>query len=209
MSLLSDVEIQRHMAESRIVIYPYSAKRLNTDSYDLSLGRYFYRYLPLGERRPHEMSRGEGFELVDALDAGGIWLEPGERVLAHSQEVAGGRAVDGLAVTTHIQATSTAARHGITAVQCAGWGDVGFINIWTLEVMNHTRDRLWLPVGAIIAQVCFTSLPTPRAHYGVDGRGQYQDIDPYEEGETILRAWRPENMLPGPLKTTEVVDAIE
>lgn len=219
MTLLTDAEIKKHMDWGSIVISPFRAERLNTDSYDLELGPWFWRYTRELNRRPSRMSRGQGFELVDARGDGGLWLAAGERVLGHSVEVAGGRVArvpeyverrfgmqvvhkeHDVAVTTHLQATSTAARHGISACMCAGWGDVGFVNVWTLEISNHTHDRLWLPVGALIAQIAFTRVAVPDATY-TQITGQYQPVGA-NTVDDIRRAWAPESMLPGPLKVRE------
>jgi len=178
---------------------------MNTDSYDLELGPFFWRYTSLVERQPARMARGEGFELEDArdnafnpLDGAGIWLQPGERVLGHTVEIAGGRVAGDVAVTTHLQATSTAGRHGITACECAGYGDVGFWNIWVLEITNNTRDAMFLPVGAIIAQVAFTQVAVPGHEYGqITGNYQPRDVSTPDD---VRRAWRPEHMLPKTLK---------
>lgn len=198
MTLLSDVAIRRHMGHGSIVIDPFRPERLNTDSYDLELGPYFWRYARQLNRRPADMDRGLGFELVDAREAGGLWLAPSERVLGHSVEVAGGRVANGKAVTTHLQATSTAARHGITACMCAGWGDVNFWNIWVFELENRTFDRMWLPVGAIVAQIAFSEVEVPDRVY-TQITGQYQPSEA-KTVDDVRRAWTPESMLPGPLK---------
>jgi dCTP deaminase len=223
MTLLSDVAIKRHMEYGSIVIEPFRPERLNTDSYDLELGPYFYRYHPELRRKPQDLKRGEGFDLVDGRPEGGIWLHPGERVLGHTVEIAGGRigekpnphymdSIEPLnkmmgtptpktapvAVTTHLQATSTAGRHGFTVCECAGWGDVGFVNIWTLEIQNKLSCQQFLPIGALIAQVAFSQVETPSAEYG-DITGQYQPKDAVT-AEEIREAWSPKNMLPGPLK---------
>ncbi len=42
-SLLSDTGILRHMKAGSIVIEPFSRESLSTSSYDVTLGRYFFR----------------------------------------------------------------------------------------------------------------------------------------------------------------------
>lgn len=215
MTLLIDRHIRKHLEWGSVVIEPFRSDRLNTDSYDLELGPWFWRYADKTRRRPADGV--EGFELHDARDAGGIWLAPNERVLGHTVEIAGGRQAVRpanwlrgetppagqtgvpVAVTTHLQATSTAARHGITACMCAGWGDVGFVNIWTLEIENRTPTRLFLPIGSIIAQICFTEVESPAVYYG-RGTGQYMHEDPSVDARTLRESWTPRLMLPGKLK---------
>lgn len=223
MTLLSDKGILRHMELGSIVIEPFRAARMNTDSYDLELGPFFWRYERMINRRPANLKRGKGFDLFDAREAGGINLLPGERVLGHSVEIAGGRTVEikpvspalddmvklmsgdkvenKVAVTTHLQATSTAGRHGLTACECAGYGDVGFVNIWVFEITNNLRDAMFLPVGAIIAQIAFTVVAPPSSEYGAI-TGNYQPTGVTTPAD-IRAAWTPESMLPKPLKVRE------
>lgn len=211
MTLLSNTAIRRHMDYGSVVIDPFRPERMNTDSYDLELGPYFWRYARNGPREPALMERGVGFVFESAAESGGIWLAAGERVLGHSVEIAGGRlgrrSVDhvlggeeAVAVTTHLQSTSTAARHGITACMCAGYGDVGFVNVWTFEIENRTRDELFLPVGSIIAQIAFTEVDVPAGLYE-DHSGNYASAG-YDVVD-IRRTWTPESMLPKPLKVRD------
>ena len=207
MTLLSDSAVLRHLDYGSIVIEPFDPTRLNTDSYDLELGPFFWRYDRMLNRRPADMAKGKGFTLVDAREDGGVWLDPGERVLGHSVEIAGGTVgippdqtgtPVPVAVTSHLQATSTAGRHGLTVCECAGWGDVGFVNIWTFEITNKLFDRMWLPVGAIVAQVAFSQVEVPTAQYSAKGGHTYvlDTLDP----EEIRAKWTPDNMLPKALK---------
>lgn len=145
--------------------------------------------------------------------ARGFYLAAGERVLAHSREIAGGRLVEVReieqvgahrvprirrhAVTTEIHATSTAARIGLSVCQCAGWGDVGYLAPWTLELHNHSPRSLWIPVGAVLAQVSFDEVEPILEGTSYEVKGSYQqEADP----RAILAAWKPEMMLPKRLK---------
>lgn len=219
MTLLSDTDIIRHLDTGAVVIDPFLPERLNTDSYDLELGPWFWRYERMLNRRPANMERGRGFELVDAREAGGIWLASGERVLGHSVEVVGGTVVaasvvdrqmsfvpETVAVTTHLQATSTAGRHGLSACMCAGYGDVGFVNIWTLEISNLTEDRMFVPVGAVICQIAFTRVTPPRSTYQ-DKTGNYAPT--FVSAENVRGLWTPRDMLPKPLKVRDTWEECE
>lgn len=215
MSLLSNTGILRHMNETgAIVIEPFNREQLNNVSYDLTLGDTIARYR-FEERgtawTPSKECASDAFRLFPAghraeVAGAGWWLGHGERVLGHSREIAGGRVVSTkagrvqskrVAVTTHLQATSTAARIGISVCQCAGWGDIGFISPWTFEIQNHSPRPLWLPVGAVLAQVVFHEVEPP-----LEGTS-YEQIGSYQQGAdpvAIRAAWTPDKMLPKRLK---------
>ncbi len=207
--LLSDVEIKKHMKWGSVVIDPFVPQRLNNASYDLSLGPWVARYKEVdGVIRPHESS--DLFELFDSSDDGGYVLQPGERVLGHTREAAGGTVGkrpkdwrqgergDGdilLAVNSNIHATSTAQRIGISVCMDAGWGDVGFVYPWTLEITCHAPYPVFLPVGAIICQITFEQVSVPERMY--TQQGSYMSEEP----------WRPEMMLPKTMKVASAPNA--
>lgn len=170
-----------------IVIEPFNEAQLNTVSYDITLGDWVARYkrndagLRFGIDTPE-------FALEKTWD--GHWLEPGERVLGHTRERVGGRVsrrphFKPYAATTELRATSTFARWGLTVCGDAGWGDVGFVNFWTLEITNHNPSRVFLPIGSVIGQIVFHAVPPPS---GAD----YSEAGNYNSGEE----WDPRDMLP-------------
>ena len=61
-------------------------------------------------------------------------------------------------------------RSNITICRDAGWGDIGFISRWTLEITNNNRCPLILPVGKRIGQIIFFYTGTPNKPY----EGKYQ-----------------------------------
>jgi hypothetical protein len=55
-----------------------------------------------------------------------------------------------------MKARSTWGRNFITVCKCAGWGDVGYVNRWTMEIANSSRNKhIPLVVGRRIAQIVF------------------------------------------------------
>ncbi|MCI0566484.1 deoxycytidine triphosphate deaminase, partial [bacterium] len=120
-----------------------------------------------------------------------IVLKPGETILAHTNEFIGGRR----RVTTMMKARSSLGRNFIEVCKCAGWGDVGYINRWTMEITNNSKNyTIPLVVGRRIAQIVFFDTGDIRdaaADYARDGK--YQSATNIEE---IKRAWKPEVMLP-------------
>src|SRR5690348_8641441 len=44
----------------------------------------------------------------------------------------------------------------ISVMQCAGWGDIGYVNRWTMEITNNSRHySIPLVVGRRCAQIVF------------------------------------------------------
>jgi deoxycytidine triphosphate deaminase len=76
----------------------------------------------------------------------------GETILAHTNEFIGGRET----VTTMMKARSSMGRNFIEVCKCAGWGDIGYVNRWTMEITNNSRFySIPLVVGRRIAQIVF------------------------------------------------------
>ena len=189
MSILSAPAIAAERKSGNIVIEPYDPAQLNNTSYDVRLGKWYFMEKSKGFFHPEDISGWEGpYEIPSVLR-----LEPGECFLMHTQEFIGGVRD----ITTMIKAKSTTGRHNISVCMCAGWGDIGFANRWTLEVKNHSRPNpAFLKVGQRIAQIVFMRT-TPlgdfpdylkTGRYALDVRGKT-----YEELE---KAWIPEMMLP-------------
>lgn len=230
MSLLSNTDIQRMRGIGAVVIDPFVPAHLNNTSIDLTLGDHFARYRD--KRTFFDLAREDPAEMFTLEEAGekagfqgrGIYLDAGERVLGHSNEIAGGtvvpcptcggtgQAIVGagqvpcldcmlsgkIAVTSQLHATSTAGRIGLTVCQCAGFGDVGYLDRWTLEIQNHGELGLWLPVGAVLCQVSFYRVAPPieGTEYTKTGRYAQQYRDPAD----IHRHWSPDRMLPKRVK---------
>lgn len=124
-----------------------------------------------------------------ALDDQVIVLGPGENILAHTTEFIGGNQ----SIDTAMQARSSMGRSHITVCRCAGWGDPGYINRWTMEITNNSVDHpVILVVGRRVAQIVFWEVAPVQEQYGA-ARSKYQDgIDL----DTVKKNWRPEGMLP-------------
>lgn len=202
--LLSDVEIVERMKQGSIVIEPFNEAQLNNVSYDLTLGNNFAFHndvLLFKDVRDHNTNwflepKGD-FEVLN-VDKG-VLLRPQQRCLAHSREYVGGTISNwrpSISVTSYLQATSTAARLGLSACLCAGWGDVGYINRWTFEIYNFSPKPILLPVGGVLAQICFEEVTTPHRIYGKH-QGSYQVGTNLEQ---IKANWSPDMMIPKKMK---------
>ena len=156
---LSNRRILEAKAVGDIVIHPFHRENLATSSYDVTLGEYFYREQPSKYNHSlyniwaqdhmehvwgaHKVERAELAREVFKkynFDWDGIapndrviLLRPGETILAHTNEFIGGRNH----ITTMMKARSSLGRSFIEVCKCAGWGDVGYVNRWTMEITNN------------------------------------------------------------------------
>lgn len=223
MSVASNVDIRRGIAQGNIILRPMIDDNIRGSSIDLTLGEWYYRcgsntgstfYNPFD---PESVDRffGEPKQAKWELDEHGdpfpgipeehpvILLQPGERILAHTHEFAG---VIGNQ-TSEIRARSSWGRNGITVCMCAGWGDPGYFDRWTLEIQNHNRLAVPLPAGERVAQLIVHQTGQVQGQYGESGKYQ-ASTDP----DIVIAEWRPQDMLPRsyrdqrklPLPVTEV-----
>jgi dCTP deaminase len=222
MSVLSDCDIKSRLGDS-VVINPFNLANVNTSSYDVTLGRfYFIEHKPsFWPRRPiyniweeshvnriwgkpksalpaREVFRNRFFKGWDSYhgirdDDLVILLPPKHTILAHTEEFIGGRlTTKGPPITTMMKARSSYGRNFIEVCKCAGYGDVGYINRWTMEITNNSRFySIPLVVGRRIAQIVF--LETGQSNNDYSTTGKYQESGDIEE---IRRRWRAEDMLP-------------
>ncbi len=212
---LSDRKILEHKKNGTIVISPFKRENLATSSYDVSLGEWFFREQPTkynhsiyniwseahtryvwGADAPERaISAKEAFKKYnfkwDGISPNDkvIMLRPGETILAHTNEFIGGRD----SVTTMMKARSSMGRNFIEVCKCAGWGDVGYVNRWTMEITNNSKNYIIpLVVGRRIAQIIFFDTgPILEKDYAVSGK--YQTSHDIAE---IKKSWTPEMMLP-------------
>lgn len=214
-SPLSDRLILAHRAIGNVVIEPFNDKNLQSSSYDVSLGRYFYEEQDPGfdmrlfnPYKPEHIKRVWGdykqatrartlinqstfgvgeWENIDPEDEI-ILLNPGGTYLCHTNEFIGFRNVG----TTMMKARSSLGRDFIEVCKCAGWGDNGYVNRWTMEITNNsTRYTIPLIVGTRVAQIVFFYTGETDRPY-TEG-GSYQETSDLAE---LTKIWTPERMLP-------------
>lgn len=197
-SVISGSDIKKLCITGGIYISPFDENNIKSSSYDVRLGRYFYRNRNVGEyfcpwNPEHlksyweekvstpirvdtpEMEKRYGAPIGSEI----IVVRPHRTILGHTQEFIGGR----IGITTMMKARSSLGRSDVTVCRCAGWGDVGYINRWTMEITNNTNSNLVLIVGQRIAQIIFFNTSSNKDFY----EGSYN----LEHG-----IWKPEMMLP-------------
>lgn len=211
---LSDKRILECMKEGSVIIEPFDRRNLATSSYDVTLGEWFFAEQPpahfenlfniydkahvdrvWGTRPKRAQTAKEAFKKYNfewngiSPDDKIILLAPGETILGHTNEFIGGRAH----VTTMMKARSSLGRSFISVCKCAGWGDVGYTNRWTMEIQN-TSARYYIPlvVGRRIAQIVFFETgPIEGDDYSA--KGKYTSSTKLSE---LKKSWKPEMMLP-------------
>lgn len=212
---LSDKKVIEEMKNGNIVIEPFNKENLATSSYDVSLGEYFFR-----EQKPNYVlnhyniynkkhtdyvwgikamrapKAKDVFKNFSAFDWTGIspedkiiLIEPGETILAHTNEFIGGKNH----ITTMMKARSSLGRNFIEICKCAGWGDVGYVNRWTMEITNNSRHyAIPLVVGRRVAQIIFFETGEILSE-DYTKTGKYQT---HQNLTKMKKEWKPESMLP-------------
>lgn len=151
----------------RIVIEPYRKEQLNTNSYDVCLGRMLYC---VGDKEIDPMVKREyeGIEMGERF-----LLEKGKLYLGSTVEVVGSNYF-----VPRMEGKSSLGRLGLLVHCTAGFGDVGFINYWTLELISLAAD-MWIYPGMRIAQVVFSEIKVDRGRQGLyDGKYCKRDSNP-------------------------------
>lgn len=205
------------MKEGNILIEPFHKQNLATSSYDVTLGEWFFREQPTkydtmiyniwskkhvdhvwGANHPEQAQiakelfkkyrfKWDGIKPTDKV----ILIRPGETILAHTNEFIGGSKH----ITTMMKARSSMGRNFINVCKCAGWGDVGYTNRWTMEISNSSKNYMIpLIVGRRIAQIVFFEtgpILEQKENYTLTGKyASSEDI------AVLKKNWKPQDMIP-------------
>ena len=186
---------------------PFKEENVNNSSVDVTLGENFYELTPPASQIFNPYSelmaihwrrviakpmKSFGFTGIEAQNIDPeekvIFLGPGQSVLGHTQEFIGGFE----RITTMMKARSSIGRHFIEVCKCAGWGDIGYVNRWTMELTNTSNVTIPLVVGRRIAQIIF---------YRTEGDDDYTQQKDAKYSHTkdvqkLKKSWTPESMLP-------------
>lgn len=154
--ILSGKEIQRHMGKD-IVIQPFDPKRLNPNSYNLSLHNELLVY----ENRLLDMKVPNPVKTL-TIPESGLVLEPDKLYLGRTNEF-----TQTDRFVPMLEGRSSVGRLGLFIHVTAGFGDVGFAGYWTLEIFCVQPIRIYPNVE--ICQI-----------YYHDIQGEYE---PYQSGK--------------------------
>lgn len=150
---LSGRAILKAVEAGDIVIEPLNRQHVGANSVDLTLANKLVVYdfdtmfgLP---HRELDMKVKPRTRMVE-IPRDGLVLEPGKLYLAMTNEIAGTRR----GYVPCIEGRSSVARLGLFVHITAGFGDVGFVNRWTLEMVATHPIRIY--AGVRICQVYFS-----------------------------------------------------
>lgn len=147
MSKLTGLRILNEIEAGHIIINPFDPDYLGPNSYDLTLGPELRIYK--GELL--DVRKETPTEVLEIDVESGFILLPGTLYLGHTNEVAGSRSY-----VPCIEGRSSMARLGILVHLTAGFGDVGFISQWTLEIVVIRPVRIFR--NTRICQIYFDTL---------------------------------------------------
>lgn len=191
MSILTDRDILVAKSQGDIIIEPFHEDNLKNTMYDVTLGENYYSFSG-GEMESWSPSDqlsinhywGRSKKAIDGI----ITIKPGEMILGHTQEFIGSVRK----YTTQMSSRSTMGRCGLRFCSCAGRGDVGYFNRWTMEIENVSKLDIHLKVGTRVASIIFHTISSePLDSY--QNRGSYTtNLDLNE----LMDNWYPVNMLP-------------
>ncbi len=218
---LSDKKILEEKECGNIIIEPFRDENLSTSSYDVTLGEFYFREQAPQKDNIYNIYNKKHIDHVwntdfkkartaqevfahNDFDFTGIGktdkvilLQPGETVLGHTREFIGGKHT----ITTMMKARSSLGRSFIEVCKCAGWGDVGYTNRWTMEITNNSQHyAIPLIVGRRIAQIIFFEVGEIRKKNYTE-KGKYQTE---ESLESLTKNWQPHAMLPQLHKDREI-----
>ena len=204
--MLSGHMIKKERMAGNIIIEKFNDNNLQPNSYDIALGKSFSRLrkfdntiIDINKLGISKTKYNVGYADSSSIkcselyvinsDLNRILFMPGEMILCHTEEFFG----SARGSVPKIATKSTMARLGIDICGSAGFGDVGYINRWTLEIQNNSPNSVCLEVGMKIGQVYFEEL------YGGSLEtysGEYQSSPASYSYDDMLAAWKPEDMIP-------------
>jgi len=214
-SILGNKAIKKFLEEGEIIIEPFNEKNLGTNSYDVTVGEWYFEeqsrhewespiyniYSEENVKRvwgepkraiPYKIYKEKGIYLENIRDDELVILLPPKRtILNHTQEFIGARTH----ITTMMKCRSSLGRNFIESNKCSGLGDVGYFNRYTMEITNNsTQYTIPLIVSRRVAQILFMDVGEID-----DQKNNYNNTGKYQKQQTLedlKNNWTPYDMLP-------------
>lgn len=157
--ILSGKEILKHMGKE-IIITPFDEKRINPNSYNLSLADELlvYEQDELDMKKPNPTKR-------IVIPEEGLLLEPNRLYLGRTNEFT---KTD--RYVPMLEGRSSTGRLGLFIHVTAGFGDIGFAGYWTLEIFCVQSVRIYPNVE--ICQIYYHDID---GEYDLYSSGKYQN----------------------------------
>ena len=157
--ILSGKEIVKHMGKE-IVIEPFDPKRVNPNSYNLSL----YNELMVYNDRELDMAKQNSVSVIRMPEEGYV-LQPNTLYLGRTNEYT--KTENYIPM---LEGRSSVGRLGVFIHVTAGFGDVGFAGYWTLEIFCVQPIRIYPDVE--ICQIYYHDID---GEYDTYRTGKYQN----------------------------------
>lgn len=157
--ILSGREIQKHMGKE-IIIDPYDERKINPNSYNLSL----YNELLIYENDLLDMKKPNGTKKI-VIPEKGLLLEPNKLYLGRTNEFTKTEKY-----VPMLEGRSSTGRLGLFVHVTAGFGDVGFAGYWTLEIFCVQPIIIYPNVD-----ICQIYYHTIEGEYDLYKSGKYQN----------------------------------
>ena len=161
--ILSGKEIQSRIGDE-IVIEPFDSKRINPNSYNLSLHNELLVY----RQSPLDMKRNNEVEKLTIPD-NGLVLETNRLYLGRTIEY-----TETKNLVPMLEGRSSIGRLGLFVHVTAGFGDVGFKGFWTLEIFCIQPIKIYPNVE--ICQVYYHTIEGDYENYSSDKYQNNRDI---------------------------------
>lgn len=157
--ILSGKEIAKHMG-GEIIIEPYDPKRINPNSYNLSLANELMVY----EDDVLDMKKCNAVKHL-TIPEEGLVLEPRKLYLGRTNEY-----TKTTGFVPMLEGRSSTGRLGLFIHVTAGFGDIGFAGYWTLEIFCVQPVRIYPN-----AEICQIYYHTIHGEYEPYRSGKYQN----------------------------------
>lgn len=157
--ILSGIEILKHIGKD-IIIEPFDEKRINPNSYNLSLANELLVY----DEQILDMKKLNTTSKITIPDDG-IILEPNKLYLGRTNEFT---KTD--KYVPMLEGRSSTGRLGLFIHVTAGFGDVGFAGFWTLEMFCIHPIKIYPNVE--ICQIYYHDI---LGDYDLYNSGKYQN----------------------------------
>ena len=161
--ILSGKEIESRIGDE-IVIEPFDSKRINPNSYNLSLHNELLVY----RQSPLDMKRNNEVEKLTIPD-NGLVLETNRLYLGRTIEY-----TETKNLVPMLEGRSSIGRLGLFVHVTAGFGDVGFKGFWTLEIFCIQPIKIYPNVE--ICQVYYHTIEGDYENYSSDKYQNNRDI---------------------------------